>query len=292
MTFTPTFPLSGGGRPRGTIFLRLKGGWRRFARTLLLVLASSTLLLFPALAASGKRPPPPGAFAGAPPEFTRFSEHELARGFMVLAFGSDLLIGKRPKGIRRYTHPIHARVIATGSVDRAQAMTNILKEYARKIPNLHLSIVGSDERADIEVRLIDEENFKSALEAAFGIKITHTFVERTDPQCMSSVKSDASGEIIHSISFIIVDKGKEVFLDCAYHELLHSFGLSNHDQSNPWTTLNQRRMVGYLTVYDRSLLTLLYDPRMEPGMSRREVQALLPKLIKDLGLAIASAHRR
>ena len=74
---------------------------------------------------------------------------------------------------------------------------------------------------------------------------------------MTSVKSNAGGDIMRAVSFIIVDKGDDVFLDCAYHELLHAFGLSNHDQHNPWTTLNQRRMVGYLTVYDRALLTLL-----------------------------------
>jgi Protein of unknown function (DUF2927) len=242
-------------------------------------------------AASGKRPPPPGSFAGAPPEYTRFSTHELTRGFMALAFGSDLLIGKRPKGIRRYDRPIRARVIAGGSIDRAQAMTDILNEYAHKVPNLQLSVVDAHKPADVEVRLIDEKNFKSALEAAFGIKITHTFVERTHPQCMTSVKSDAGGAILHSVSFIIVDKGKGVFLDCAYHELLHAFGLSSHDQSNPWTTLNQRRMVGYLTVYDRSLLTLLYDPHVRPGMTQRQVRTLLPGLIARLGLASEPERR-
>ena len=82
---------------------------------------------------------------------------------------------------------------------------------------------------------------------------------------MTSVKSSADGDIVRSVSFIIVDKGDDVFLDCAYHELLHAFGLSNHDQRNPWTTLNQNRMVGYLSVYDRALLTLLYDPRISPA---------------------------
>jgi hypothetical protein len=64
--------------------------------------------------------------------------------------------------------------------------------------------------------------------------------------------------------------------------------LSNHDQRNPWTTLNQKRMVGYLSVYDRSLLTLLYDERIKPGMTARQVRALLLKLIADRGLAAPS----
>jgi hypothetical protein len=102
---------------------------------------------------------------------------------------------------------------------------------------------------------------------------------------MTSVKSSADGAILRAVSFIIVDKGGDVFLDCAYHELLHAFGLSNHDQRNPWTTLNQRRMVGYLTVYDRALLTLLYDPQIQPGMTARQTRGRLPGLIQELGLA-------
>jgi hypothetical protein len=96
------------------------------------------------------------------------------------------------------------------------------------------------------------------------------------------VKSNSEGRILRSVSFIIADQGDKIFLDCAYHEMLHALGLSNHDQSNPWTTLNQRRMVGYLTAYDRAMLTLLYDPRLRPGMSKREVRRLLPRLLSDL----------
>ena len=95
---------------------------------------------------------------------------------------------------------------------------------------------------------------------------------------------------MRSVSFIIVDKGDDVFLDCAYHELLHAFGLSNHDQRNPWTTLNQKRMVGYLSVYDRALLTLLYDPRIKPGMTAAQARAMLPGVIDDLGLAAPSVQ--
>jgi hypothetical protein len=242
-------------------------------------------LLTAALAASGKQPAPDGSFKSAPPEYTRFSAAEFQRGFLALAFGSDLRIGARPRGIRRFDHPIRVRVVASGSVDRTAAMRRILDEYADKVPNLHLSVADDTEPPDVEVQLIDEKNFKAALVAAFGVKVTKTFVARTDPQCMTSVKSSAEGEIIRSVSFVIVDKGDNVFLDCAYHELLHAFGLSNHDQRNPWTTLNQKRMVGYLTVYDRALLTLLYDPRLTPGMAATQARALLPQVIRDLGLA-------
>ncbi len=243
------------------------------------------LLLVPACAASGRQPAPAGAFAGAPAEYTRFSSAELERGFLALAFGSDLRIGARPRGIRRFDHPIRVSVVAGGSVDRGDAMRRVIDEYAGKIPKLGLIWAAAAQPADLEVRLIDEKDFSSALQATFGADITKTFIARTNPQCMTSVKSNPEGDIVRSVSFIIVDKGDGVFFDCAYHELLHAFGLSNHDQRNRWTTLNQKRMVGYLSVYDRALLTVLYDRRVTPGMTAVGTRAILPAVIKDLGLA-------
>jgi hypothetical protein len=246
------------------------------------------ILLIPdggALAASGRQPAPEGAYAGAPPQYTRFSAAELERGFLALAFGSDLRIGPAPRGIRRFDRPIRATVIAGGSVDRSEAMARIINDYARKVPNLRLSLVSAPASADIELRLIDEKDFDAALTASLGAKVTADFVARTNPECMTSVASDTAGGILRATSFIVVDKGDRVFFSCAYHELLHAFGLSNHDRTNPWTTLNQNRKVGYLSVYDRALLTVLYDRRILPGMTTAQTRALLPQIIKDLALA-------
>lgn len=248
-------------------------------KRLLGAIAILAAMMAAALAASGMRPAPTGSFKGAPAEYTRFSTGELLRGFLALAYGSDLRLAGRPHGLHRFTHPISVRVESSGSIDRSEAMRRVLEEYARKVPNLQLRIVTGSEPADVDVLLIDEKGLQSALRASYGARVTQTFVTRIDPQCVTSVKSNADGEIVHARSYVIVDKGDDVFLDCAYHEPLHAFGLSNHDQRNPWTTLNQKRMVGYLTVYDRTLLTLLYDPRVRPGMTPGQVRRLLPQVI-------------
>jgi hypothetical protein len=255
------------------------------APPLLLILLALTAATA-AFAASGKRPAPQGAFKGAPFEYTRFSPDEIARGFMALAFGSDLHLGAPTVGVRRFDHPIRARVIGGGSVDRKTQMERILEEFARTVPNLRLTLVPDTEaaEADIEIRLINEDDFAAALRRAFGEKVAKDFIRRTDPQCMTSVTSSSTGAIERAISFVIVDQGDDVFLDCAYHEPLHAFGLSNHHQRNPWTTLNQNRMVGYFSVYDRALLTLLYDQRIAPGLSRERARAMLRPVIEDLGL--------
>ncbi len=239
-------------------------------------------LLPPALAASDRQPAPPGTFADAPPQYTRFTAAELAKGFLKLAFGSDLRIGGRANVIRRFDRPVRVRVIAGGGVPRADAYKHVLADIAQQVPNIRAGIVDENAPADITVRLIDEKHFFDAMTEAFGRATARVFVKKTNPQCMTSVNSSIDGVIIKVESFIIVDQGDDVFLDCAYHETLHMFGLSNHDQRNPWTTLNQTRMVGYLSVYDRGLLSILYDPRITPGMTRAQVKAVLPVIIGDL----------
>jgi hypothetical protein len=240
------------------------------------------LAIAPLHAASDRQPAPAGAPPDAPPQFTKFSVNELKRGFLALAFGSDLRLGARPRGIRRFDSDVDVFVTSDGSVDRKAAMEKIVVEYGAVLPQLNVEMAKREEDADLVVHLIDEKNFEAALVDAFGEDTARAFVKKTDPQCMTSVKSNGDGVIVRATSFVIVDKGDRIFLDCAYHEMLHAFGLSNHDQRNPWTTLNQNRIVGYLSVYDRAMLTLLYDPRIKPGMSRNEVTRLLPKLIGGL----------
>ena len=133
----------------------------------LLLIAMTSL----APAASGKQPAPAGALTSAPPEYTHFTVAEFQRGFLALAFGSDLRIGAQPRGIRRFDRPIRAHVFAGGSVARTEAMKRIVEEYAGKVPNLHLSLTPDRQNADIEIRLIDEKDFKAALRAAFGAKV-------------------------------------------------------------------------------------------------------------------------
>jgi hypothetical protein len=249
------------------------------------LIALIVALTAPALAASDRQPAPEGAPVNAPAQYTKFTPRELMRGFMALAFGADLRVGMKPRGIRRFDRTVTVFIGSAASVDRRAAMQSIVKEYGRSIPRLSVSLTANEDDADIVIHLIDEKNFKSALVRAFGTRTASAFVARTDPQCMTSVRSRSDGVILTSTSFIIADKGDRVFLDCAYHELLHAFGLSNHDQRNPWTMLNQHRSVGYLDVYDRALLTLLYDPRLAPGMSRATVRKRLPGLIASLDLA-------
>lgn len=255
--------------------------WR--STIVLLALVSCAAPAENALAASGRQPAPSGALAlDAPFQYTRFTPRELTRGFLALAFGSDFRLGSKLNRVHRFDGPVRIHIVNNGSTDRAAAYNRIVDEFARELPQLQISRIDDAYSADLVVRLIDEKDFATAVRAAFGVETARAFITKTNAQCMTSVKSASEGSIMRADSFIIVDQGDDVFFNCAYHEMLHALGLPNHDPSNPWTTLNQERMIGYLTVYDRALLRILYSAGIRSGMSKAEATRVAPGISRDV----------
>jgi hypothetical protein len=76
-----------------------------------------------------------------------------------------------------------------------------------------------------------------------------------------------------------VDAGDFTFYDCAYEEMLQALGAINDDRSVPWTMFNDDVQMGFFDVYDQYLLNILYDPRIRPGMTKEEVNAVLPEVL-------------
>ncbi len=73
-----------------------------------------------------------------------------------------------------------------------------------------------------------------------------------------------------------------MFYDCIYEELLQSLGPINDDTTVPWTMFNDDVQMGFFDLYDQYLLNILYDRRIRPGMTRAEVEALLPEVLPQV----------
>jgi len=235
------------------------------------------------ITASNLRPAPVGAPGSAPREYTSFDEVELTMGFMRLAFGSDMQrLGGGEDRIHRFDHRVRFHISNKGRVDRSEMYKRVLDDFVLRVPRIDASVVDASTAPDVIVRLVDSKDFMPTLVAALGNSTARTFINQTHPRCTTRSRTDENGLILRADIFIVVDQGNAAFLDCAYHETLHAFGLMNHADDIPWTTLNQNRSVGYLSVYDRAMLQMLYDPKLRAGMTRSEVQVLLPAIIRGL----------
>jgi hypothetical protein len=125
----------------------------------------------------------------------------------------------------------------------------------------------------------------------------------TSPQ-RKGAKLALCGNYVHRIGRAYVVTGRRLcggaadefqFYDCAYEVLLQSLGFINDDSSVPWTMFNDNVQMGFFDVYDQYLVNSLYDPRIRPGMTKGEVDALPPDIFPTVRTWVAqvnSAKRR
>ena len=131
--------------------------------------------------------------------------------------------------------------------------------------------------AQIVVSLVRDRDLAHAIRTLYGIDRARRIQRSLEPQCLSGFRKDENSRILHSDVLIVADAGEFVFYDCIYEELLQSLGPINDDTTVPWTMFNDDVQMGFFDLYDQYLLNILYDRRIRPGMTRAEVEALLPR---------------
>jgi hypothetical protein len=97
----------------------------------------------------------------------------------------------------------------------------------------------------------------------------------------SSFRRDDTFRIANAEVILVADAGDFVFYDCAYEELLQALGPINDDSSVRWSMFNDKVHLGFFGVYDQYILNVLYHPRIRPGMTRADVEALYEKIKRD-----------
>ena len=130
--------------------------------------------------------------------------------------------------------------------------------------------------------LVHDRDLAHAIRALYGIDRARRIQRSLEPQCLSGFRKDETSRILHSDVLIVADAGEFVFYDCIYEELLQSLGPINDDTTVPWTMFNDDVQMGFFDLYDQYLLNILYDRRIRPGMTRAEVEALLPEVLPQV----------
>ena len=210
-----------------------------------------------------------------------FTDSEIVDGFFKTAFGAEYHLAGRVDRIRKYGGPV--RVFADGArADRKAQLTKIVADIASRVQHLDIAMVDDIDDANVQVKLVRDRDLQRTIATFYGSERAKEIRSSLDPQCLSGFRKNEKFEIEHSDVILTIDNGDFVFFDCAYEELLQSLGPINDTESVPWTMFNDNVSMGYFDVYDQYLLNLLYDPRIRPGMTVQEVNAVLPDVLTDV----------
>jgi len=220
-------------------------------------------------------------------ERTSFSDAEIKDGFFKTAFRAELQFDRRAERIRKFDEPVRVFVVDRGTPDRRAEIAAVIADIRALVQHLDLAMTDDRQSANFVVTLVQRRDLAPTIRSHFGPERAKLIQRALAPECLSGIGKDASFRIRRAEVILPVDAGEFSFYDCAYEEMLQGLGIINDDSSVPWTMFNDDVQMGFFDVYDQHLVNILYDPRIRPGMTRNEVDALLPQILPTVRAWVA-----
>jgi Protein of unknown function (DUF2927) len=211
-----------------------------------------------------------------------FTDAEIVEGFFKVTFGAEFHVAGGVDRIRKYEGPVRVYVDNRSRPDRSGQVAAVVADIRKRIRGFDIAMTRVREEAQVVVSLVRDRDLAHSIRSLYGIDRARRIQRSLEPQCLSGFRKDESSRILHSDVLIVADAGDFVFYDCIFEELLQSLGPINDDTTVPWTMFNDDVQMGFFDLYDQYLLNILYHPRIRPGMSRTEVEALLPEILPDV----------
>jgi hypothetical protein len=205
-----------------------------------------------------------------------FTDAEIVDGFFKVTFGAEFHVAGGVDRIRKFDSPVRVFIDNRATPDRTAQVEAAMADIRNRIRNLDIARTDRRDEANMIVSLVNDRDLARMIRTIYGIDRARRIQRSLEPQCLSGFRKDESSRILRSDVIITADVGDFVFYDCVYEELLQALGPINDDTTVPWTMFNDDVQMGFFGVYDQYMLNILYDPRIRPGMTRAEVEALLP----------------
>jgi hypothetical protein len=228
-------------------------------------------------------------------ERTTFSDAEIADGFFKIAFGAELSVAGGANRVRKFDGPVRVFLDNRTHASRRADIATVISDIRAYVDHLDIELTEDRKAANVVVTLVrDRAELLRTMRSFYGRKRADEIERRLRPRCLSGFGEDPEHRISRAEVLLTVDGGDFSFLDCAYEELLQALGPINDDRSVPWSMFNDDVQMGFFDVYDQYILNILYDPRVRPGMTRRQLEALLPEILSEIRKRISgvsSAHK-
>jgi Protein of unknown function (DUF2927) len=208
-----------------------------------------------------------------------FTNDEIKDGFFKIAFKAELQIDAPVERIRKFDEPVRIFVESKGLPDRRSEIAAIVADIRSRVNHLDVAVTDDRDAANFVVRLVGERDLRRTIRSLYGSERAKQIQKSLHPECLSGIGKDQLYRIRRAEVILPVDAGEFTFYDCAYEELLQALGAINDDASVPWTMFNDDVQMGFFDVYDQYLLNVLYDPRIRAGMTKEEVERLLPDVL-------------
>ncbi|WP_208995079.1 DUF2927 domain-containing protein [Roseibium hamelinense] len=206
-----------------------------------------------------------------------FSTEEILSGFKKTVFGLEYRAWSwQPYLVKKYTVPVRFYVHNFARRDRTPVVHRFLRDIDQKVFGLSTELASRPDSANFLIFVVDRAQYKRVVRE----DIYKDPEAKVPGRCLVRVVSGRRG-IKRSAAVIVSDEGEFLFRRCLVEEVLQGLGPMNDDEALLHSVFNDRSRHSRFTVFDQIILNMLYDPRVEPGMSSKQIENLLPIIARD-----------
>lgn len=229
---------------------------------------------------------------------TPYTPDRLAANFEKIAFFNEYGTPNTPVGVsgglRRWSKPIRMRLVFGPSVppsQKAQDRKDVAQYIARlsRVTGHPISLVEAG--ANFQVFFVSEDDRAATIDRVAprlpGVNRTNlTPVRNLQDDVYCAVAAYATGRdpstYTAAVAVIRAENPDLLRLSCIHEELAQGMGLANDSPNVRPSIFNDDDEFALLTTHDEYLLTMLYDPRLRPGMTLPQARPITRILAREL----------
>ncbi len=218
------------------------------------------------------------------------SDEDYVRNFETVAFYREFDLDKTEHRLTRWEGPLRVALIGDVNERYTGYAERHLVDLA-ELSGLEIMLVDLDD-ANVVV-ILSPEPFDRALDSYRTIYRRFFASDRTmeevtaqmksEATCYATVLTDRGGDVITgAMALIPTDEGRFVVRACIIEELTQAMGLFNDSDDILPSIFNDSSPNMVLSDHDRILLQVLYDRRLEPGMTWNQAEPIVRTAVAEL----------
>lgn len=236
------------------------------------------------------------------PSDAPFTVEDLVRNFERVALhdeyveiGGRFIQAETPALLRRWERPVRVDVVTGPSLppeeaERLKDNVGAFTDRLARLTGLDMRLGRGDEEANYLVLILN-----TAEQEAFAAEGAGRY-NRFEPAmrdalrdapvdifCTATYFADPQNPSLYSAVMVLIraEHPPLTRLSCVHEEMAQAMGLPNDSPEARPSLFNGSLEFAFLTEHDEVLLRMLYDPRLEPGMSAAKARPLLPQIARD-----------
>ncbi len=229
-----------------------------------------------------------------------FTARDLSRNFAAIALSEELRVengrvlpGKPLITLRRWQEPIRFGIYFGDTVPETirAADRAFIENYVRRLSRITghpMSIAATATNFDIVILHENQRLAVNPLLQRAGVVPSRGMVDaiagmtRNDYCAVLTEDRRNDGVITNALAIVRAEHSQMMRQMCYHEEIAQGLGLFNDSPRARPSIFNDDEEFGRLTTHDELLLRILYDPRMQPGMSSTEAGVMAARIADEL----------